>query len=419
MGSTPTWRAKYRLMKGLMMDKYTLTRIGCYLSLFMQAYCACTLPILFVSLMNLYGLNYLDLGIMIFLLYSIQILVDVIVAPLIERFSYRFFCLLTPITLILGVILFVMSPIIIPDNVRILFYIGICLISSSAGLIEVLVSPIIESLPSKNKEKSMSLLHSFYGIGVIFVVLFTSLAIVKFNDQMWQYIMLAFLFIPLIIFILFLKAKFIILTKKENQSHISYLKDFHFYIFLFAIMIGAAMEIIMSQFLSTFFVKTLNFPKIIGDMLGVISFAVTFTIGRLLFGLFGEKVNLSKILILGSIISFFSYTILILIDIEWIVIVSCFLCGFGVSLMWPGNLSLGAKFYKNPSPNYFGLMSAFGDLGAALFPFVIGVITNAFFSQSPFGLKFAFLIGSIISLISILLEIYIYILLKQKNKKGE
>ena len=182
MGSTPTWRAKYRLMKGLMMDKYTLTRIGCYLSLFMQAYCACTLPILFVSLMNLYGLNYLDLGIMIFLLYSIQILVDVIVAPLIERFSYRFFCLLTPITLILGVILFVMSPIIIPDNVRILFYIGICLISSSAGLIEVLVSPIIESLPSKNKEKSMSLLHSFYGIGVIFVVLFTSLAIVKFND---------------------------------------------------------------------------------------------------------------------------------------------------------------------------------------------------------------------------------------------
>lgn len=390
------------------MDNYKKTRLGCYLSLSMQAYCACCLPILFVSLINLYQLTYTDLGIMIFLLYSVQIIVDILVSPLLTKFGYKLFCLLTPLVLIFGVLIFVLSPVLIPSNVKILFFVGISIISMAAGLIEVLVSPLIEALPSKNKEKSMSLLHSFYGVGVIFVVSVTSLLVTLLDETFWQLIMVSFLFIPIVVFIIFLKANFVEVNKEQKKKdHLYYLKDYHFYFFLLAIMFGAAMEIIMSQWLSTFFVKTLHISKLIGDMLGVLSFAITFTIGRLGYSYLDQKYELNNLLIIGSLLSLISYLTLVFVDNIYIVILACLLCGIGVSLMWPGTLSVGAKYFHNPSPSYFGMMSAFGDLGAALFPYLIGLIVDLYFANNGFGLKFAFVVGSIISFFTVLIQIYL------------
>lgn len=397
-------------------NKYRWTRIGSYLSLSLQAYCACCLPILFVSLMEMYDLHYVDLGIMIFLLYTIQIVVDVIIPHFVDKFGFKPFALGAPIVLIFGCALFTLSPVIFPNNVRILFYIGISIISSAAGLLEILVSPIIEQISFDNKAKSMSILHGFYGVGVIFVTLVTSLLVIFLGEKYWQIIMSVFLVIPVVVFFIFLNAPFPSHEEnKEKKNKYNYLKDKMFYVFLFAICLGAGMEVTMNQWASTFFENALGLDKAIGDVLALGMFAVTFTIGRFLFGFLGHKVNLGHVLIAGASFTSLCYLALFFSSNDILSIIACALSGIGVSMMWPGTLSQGSKYYKNPSTIYFGLMSACGDIGAAVIPLLVGVIVDNM-SSDVIGLKYGMLFGCAISMTAIILEIIICVNVDKKVK---
>ena len=179
----------------------------------------------------------------------------------------------------------------------------------SGGLLEVLVSPVVEALPTKNKEKTMSMLHSFYCWGHMAVVLLSTVFFALFGVDNWRIMAVIWALVPLYNLFVFRKVPMCTLTEEgeKGMSFADLVRRPAFWILMVIMVCAGASEQAVSQWASTFAEQGLGVSKTIGDLTGPMFFAVCMGSSRLLYGLYGEKLNLKRAMILSGILCIFAY----------------------------------------------------------------------------------------------------------------
>lgn len=361
-----------------MNKKYTSTKIACYTGYFVQAIINNLAPLFYVIFQNEFGFDYTKISWLIMLNFVTQIFVDFISVKIIARLGYRGSVVAAHVFSSLGLVLLGILPRAMSSH-----YLGLVIsiitYATGSGLIEVLVSPIIEGLPLENKSGEMSLLHSFYCWGQASVVLFTTLFIKFAGGEHWDYAPLIWAVVPFINMFLFMKVPIIPpVPEGEDEMKVGQLfKSRNFIVFALLMSCAGASEIAMAQWASTFAETSLHVSKLTGDLLGPCMFALLMASGRVAYGFIGDKVDLRKVLTLSASLCVCAYLTATLAPGSAAPLVGCGLCGLSVATMWPGVFSLSAKYFPKGGTAMFAMLAMFGDLGCASGPWIAGLVTDA------------------------------------------
>ncbi len=413
-----------------MKNSFKRVKLACYSTNATMSVISNISPILFITFRTLYGISYSLLGLLVLANFVTQLVVDLIFSFFSHKFNIPLVVKLTPVISLAGLVVFTLAPIIFPSAVYLGLVLGTVIFSASSGLTEVLISPVIDTIPSENPEREMSKLHSIYAWGVVFVIVFSTFFIKLFGGENWQILTLILAVVPLIASLLFSGAKIPEMKTPENTTGaLKFLKYRELWICVFAIFLGGAAECTMAQWSSGYIEIALGIPKIYGDIFGVAVFGLTLALGRSLYAKFGK--NVTKILFLGAIGAFICYSFAAISNIAVIGLIACALTGFCVSMLWPGTLVVAAQIFPTGGVFIFALMAAGGDLGASLGPQLVGLIAdfaiknqalanfalNLGLSPESFGMRLGMLVGALFPLIAIF--IYLRIMNKAKSRKAE
>lgn len=398
-------------------NKYKITIFLCYLSYITQAIVVNFTPVLFVTFQNIYKITFEEIGRLVLINFLVQISVDYLSIKIIDRIGYRRTAIFAHLCSALGLILLCVLPQIVPNP-----YLGIVgstvVFAMGGGIIEVVISPLVDAIPSNEKSSAMSLLHSFYCWGQLLVVLFTTLALNFIGTLHWGYISCFWAIIPIICLIGFTKTPIAPMVTKDERLETKHLFSSKFFVAALIMMLctGSA-EMTLSQWASLFAEKGLGIPKMLGDIFGPCLFAVFMGSGRVAYGIWGKKINLRKTLMVCSSGCICTYLLTSLSHNAVISLFSCALTGLFVSLMWPGVISLSSARFPKGGALMFGFLALFGDLGCSLGPWISGLVSDAVSSsgelmKEQFGLKMGILSTTIFPVI---LLIILSLMKEQKN----
>ena len=362
-------------------------------------------PLLFVTFMETYDLSYEQMGFLVLVNFVTQIASDLIHSHLVDRYGVRPFITSGHALVVAGFFLLSLSPFIQPDNPYPFMILATVIFSYGGGILELLLSAIVAAIPSQEKAKAMSLLHSFYAWGFIFVVLFTTGGLALFTPQRWYYLPLIWAIVPLINFFLFLRVPLAPMVGHHERIRFRALLSSPFFILMIlTITLGGATEVTMSQWASTFAERSLGLTKEVGDLGGVLMFALFLGIGRHLFAQRGREKYIWHVMFLGSILSLISYLTVSISPYPVISLIACFLSGLGVSLLWPGSIVLSHRAFPHASAGMFALLAAAGDTGAGVGPYIVGLVSEANMGKGAGeALKSGFLAGAIYPLLLIII----------------
>lgn len=384
-----------------MTKNYNYTRVCCYIGYFVQAIINNFLPLLFVTFNTGYGISLERLGTLFVINFCTQIAVDIISVKIIDTVGYKNTALLAHVLAATGLTLLAILPRVM-DNTYLAIIISVLFYAFGSGLIEVIISPIIEYLPSDGKAASMSLLHSFYCWGQLVTVLLTTVLFLAIGIKNWSYISLIWATVPFINLFLFIKAPIVVPeSEREHKRNKDIFKEADFYIMLLVMLCAGASELAVSQWASAFAETALHLDKAAGDLLGPCAFALFMGTGRVIYGVIGEKINIKRAMLFCAVLCFVSYIVIALSPSAMVSLIFCAICGFSVSVMWPGTLSMSAARFVTGGALMFGLLAAFGDLGCSAGPWVTGIIAD------KFGLNKGFLLSAIFPLFMIFVIIYL------------
>ena len=360
-----------------MSKRYMSTKIACYTGYFVQAIINNLAPLFYVVFQNEFGINYTKISWLIMLNFITQLFVDIISVKVISKLGYRVSIVLAHIFSSVGLCLLGILPRAM-ENSYIGLVIPIIIYAIGSGLIEVLVSPIVEGLPLENKSGEMSLLHSFYCWGQMSVVLLTTVAIKFAGSANWVYAPICWAIIPFINMFMFMKVPiFPPVPEGEDEMKVSELFKSGTFILLAVLMLcSGASELAMSQWASTFAEKSLGVDKLTGDLLGPCLFAFLMASGRVVFGLAGDKIDIKKVLGFSAALCVASYLISTLSKNPIASLIGCGLCGLSVATMWPGVFSFAAKIFPRGGTPLFAMLAVFGDFGCAFGPWLAGVVSD-------------------------------------------
>ncbi len=413
-----------------MKNAFKRVKLACYSTNATMSVIANISPLLFITFRSLYGISYSLLGLLVLVNFVTQLTVDLIFSFFSHKFNIPLVVKLTPLISLTGVIIFTLAPIIFPSSVYLGLVIGTVIFSSSGGLAEVLISPVIDAIPSENPEREMSKLHSIYAWGVVFVIIFSTLFLRIFGGQNWQYLTLILAAVPLVASLLFWGAEIPEMTTPKNTSGaLKLLKCRELWICVLAIFLGGAAECTMAQWSSGYLEIALGIQKLWGDIFGVAIFGLTLALGRSLYAKFGK--NVTKVLLFGAIGATACYLITAISNIAVIGLIACALTGFCVSMLWPGTLVVASEKFPTGGIFIFALMASGGDLGASIGPQLVGLIADMAIenpalvdfaskiglSAESLGMRLGMLVGALFPLIAIF--VYLYVMKKTKRKACE
>ncbi len=356
---------------------YKHTRYACYLAYISGAIINSFAPLLFVIFQKDFGISLMELSVVISANFTIQLVVDFLCSKNVEKIGYRRTLIIALIMAVLGMAFLGILPKLIDAFTGIMTSVVFYAIGS--GMLEVMVSPTIEALPSDTKTSDMSLLHSFYCWGCVFVIIFSTLFFKIFGVGNWSYLCFLLALVPSITMLLFFKVPIIPFGK--NVESISYREIFSngmFRIFLIVMICSGASEIAMSQWASYFAETGLGVSKTVGDLLGPCLFAVAMGISRVLFSKFGEKTDTYNVLLAGSVICVSGYALTALSKNPVISLIGCGIVGFGSAVMWPATLSLAARYCAFGGMTLFGLLAMGGDIGCSIGPALVAKVSTHF-----------------------------------------
>lgn len=353
---------------------YKHTTLACYLGMISQAIVNNLAPLLFIIFKDEFRVSDEQLGRLILFNFGTQIVADVLATRFADRMGYRLTSRLAEAFCAVGLIMMGILPRVMPNP-----YAGLCvaavLYALGGGLIEVVISPIIESLPGDAKDKAMSLAHSFYCWGQMAVVIFTTLALKVFGRAAWVYLPLAWAVIPVGNFLLFRWVPLMPTVPEEKRTRMGELfKNRVFLIGMVMMICSGSSEIAMSQWSSLFVEETLGVSKTVGDLLGPCMFALTMALGRMFYGIKGDRINLERMLMLSAGLCVVCYALTVFVPA--LTLVGCALCGLSVAIMWPGTLSDGAKRFPMAGTALFGLYAICGDIGCSVGPWLTGLVSD-------------------------------------------
>lgn len=385
-----------------MKDKYQKTMYACFAGYIVQAIVNNFVPLLFLTFESSYNIPLSQITMLITFNFGIQLIVDLLSTKFVDRIGYRVSIVMAHIFAAGGLIGLVVLPDLLPNAFAGLL-VAVVIYAIGGGLIEVLISPIMESCPTENKEKAMSLLHSFYCWGHVGVVLLSTLFFKLFGIGNWKILALIWAVIPIVNGIVFCKAPIASLIEdgETGMSLRDLCRNQMFWILMLMMVCAGASEQAVSQWASTFAEQGLGVTKTIGDMAGPMAFAILMGSARAFYGKFGEKIDLDKFMMGSSLLCVIAYLCISLSPSPLISLVGCAVCGLSVGIMWPGTFSKASATLKNGGTAMFALLALAGDVGCSGGPTLVGFVTG----QMSNNLKLGILAGIVFPILLIVAEI--------------
>ena len=365
---------------------YNRTKIACYFGFITQAISANFVPLLFMTFYRTYGITYADLALIPITFYITQLIVDLFCAKFVDRIGYRKSIVISQLTSGAGLALLAFIPDIFPRPFTgILLCVVIYAIGS--GLIEVLCSPIIEACPFENKSSMMSLLHSFYCWGAVGTILLSTVFFMLFGTEHWRILACLWAVIPLANVYNFAVCPIEpIVSDGESMTIPELFRTGIFWLFVLLMVCAGASEISMAQWASAFAESSLGVSKTVGDLLGPCGFAVFMGISRVLYGRYGEKMDLSRFMIASGILCLCAYFLAAFALLPVMGLIGCILCGFSVGIMWPGSISISSSKLPKGGTALFAFLALAGDLGGSAGPAIVGNVSQMFGENIRYGL---------------------------------
>ncbi len=356
-----------------MKDKYQKTVYACFVGYIVQAIVNNFVPLLFLTFEKNYNIPLSRITMLITFNFGIQLIIDLLSAKFVDKIGYRVSIVLAHVFSAVGLISLVILPELFSDAFIGLF-IAVVIYAIGGGLIEVLISPIVESCPSDNKEKAMSLLHSFYCWGHVGVVLLSTAFFRLFGIENWKLMALIWAVVPIVNGIAFTKVPIASLIEEgETGMTIKELcRNKVFWILMLMMLCAGASEQGVSQWASTFAELGLGVSKTVGDLAGPMAFALLMGSARAFYGKWGERLNLDQFMIGSSILCIICYLCISLAPSAFVSLVGCAVCGFSVGIMWPGTFSKASVSLRNGGTSLFALLALAGDVGCSGGPTLVG-----------------------------------------------
>lgn len=378
------------MMEGIQQNKnYGKTLIACYLGFVTQAITANYTPLLFLTFKGVYELTLEKIALIPFTFYLTQLLIDLAASKYADKIGYRTCVVVSQLISAAGLIAMLILPELLPSPF-IGILISVVLYAIGSGLIEVLVSPIVEACPFKNKDGMMSLLHSFYCWGAVAVIIVSTLFFVLFGIGNWKILTLLWALIPLANAVNFLTCPIERLTESDGGSSIRNLLSFPLFWMLILLMVCAgASESSMAQWASAFTEASLGVSKILGDLAGPCLFAAFMGVARMLYGKMSTRLNLENTMLISGLLCVVCYLVAALAAVPFMGLAGCAVCGLAVGIMWPGTLSLSSRKCPRGGTAMFAFLALAGDFGATVSPTLVGHISEMYGDNLKAGLLVA------------------------------
>lgn len=356
---------------------YDCTIWACFIGYIVQAIVNNFVPLLFLTFQRTYHIPLQQITLLVTFNFGIQLLTDLLSVAFVDRMGYQASMVLAHILSALGLICLT----VLPEWMGHPFagiLISVIVYAVGGGLLEVLVSPVVEACPSTHKEKAMSMLHSFYCWGHVGVVLFSSIFFKLAGIENWKLLAVLWAVIPILNALVFTRVPIApVLPEGEEGMTIGTLFQNRTFWLLFVMMICAgASEQSVSQWASLFAEKGLGISKTAGDLAGPMAFAVLMGASRAFYGNYGEKINLDRFMAVSSVLCILSYLCLVFMPVPVLSLAGCALCGLSVGIMWPGTFSRASKALPAGGTALFALLALGGDIGCSGGPSLVGMVSG-------------------------------------------
>ena len=356
---------------------YKKTLIACYLGFITQAISSNFAPLLFLTFKSTYGISLEMIALIPMVFYLTQLLVDLVAIKFADKVGYRPCVVVSQLVSSGGLILMAFLPELLP-NAFVGILISVVLYAIGSGLVEVLLSPIVEACPFENKAGVMSLLHSFFCWGSVGVILGSTIFFAIFGIENWKFLAIIWALVPLVNTVNFLSCPIERLVEDGKGMRVSQLLKQPVFLLMILLMVCAgASEATMTQWASAFTESALGVSKTIGDLAGPCLFAVFMGLARVFYGKKSDKLDLTKVMLICSSLCVACYLLAALSPISIIGLAGCALCGLSVGIMWPGTLCISSQKCPTGGTALFAFLALAGDLGAAAGPTIVGGIADA------------------------------------------
>ena len=370
-----------------MKNQYNKTVAACFVGYIVQAVVNNFVPLLFLTFQRTYHIPLSQITLLVTFNFGIQLLVDLLSVGFVDRIGYRASMVAAHVLSAAGLILLTILPEILPSPFTGILT-AVMVYAVGGGLLEVLVSPVVEACPSDNKEKAMSMLHSFYCWGHVGVVLLSTLFFHAAGTENWKVLALLWAVIPVLNAFLFVKVPMAALIEEgETGLRVTELFGIRmFWILLVMMVCAGASEQAVSQWASTFAEKGLGISKTAGDLAGPMAFAVLMGASRAFYGKYGDRINLDRFMVYSSVLCILSYLGISLLPIPQLSLIACAVCGLSVGIMWPGTFSKAAAALPRGGTAMFALLALGGDVGCSGGPTVVGLVSGTLGDDLKMGI---------------------------------
>ena len=359
-------------------------------------------PLLFLTFASDYQLTLDKITLITTINFAVQLLVDLLATKVIDKVGYRKCIVFAHICAAMGLFGLAFLPT-VSGNAYMGILVAVVLYAIGGGIIEVLISPIVEACPTKKKEAAMSLLHSFYCWGHVGVVLLSTLFFRIYGIENWKIMACIWAVVPLFnVFYFLMVPIYPIAGEHEKMSLRTMLKQKVFWLLMIVMVCAGASEQAFSQWASAFAESALGVSKMVGDLAGPCAFAVCMGTARALYGKYSDKVPLKKVMIGSAVLCILCYLLAALSPNPLFGLLGCAVCGFSVGIFWPGTFSIAAWNLPGAGTAMYALMALAGDVGCSSGPTLVGMVANSCGGDLKAGLMLA-IIFPILILMGILM----------------
>lgn len=358
-------------------NQYNKTITACFAGYIVQAAVNNFTPLLFLFFQRNYDILLSQITLLVTFNFGIQLLVDLLSVGFVDKIGYRISMVAAHVLAAAGLILLTVLPEMLPSPFAGIL-IAVMIYAVGGGLLEVLVSPVVEACPSDNKEKAMSMLHSFYCWGHAGVVLISTLFFYTAGIENWKILAVIWALIPIANAFAFTKVPIAPLME-EGETGLRLKELFKikvFWVLLIMMICAGASEQAVSQWASTFAEKGLGISKTAGDLAGPMAFAVLMGTSRLFYGKYGDRIHLEKFMIYSSCLCILSYLGISLLPVPLLSLAACAVCGMSVGIMWPGTFSKASAALPRGGTAMFAFLALGGDVGCSGGPTVVGMVSG-------------------------------------------
>lgn len=370
-----------------MKNQYNKTITACFVGYIVQAVVNNFVPLLFLFFQQSCHIPLSQITLLVTFNFGLQLLVDLLSVGFVDRIGYRASMILAHVLSAAGLLFLTVLPDVLPVPFAGIL-ISVMVYAVGGGLLEVLVSPVVEACPSDNKEKAMSMLHSFYCWGHAGVVLISTVFFYAVGIDNWKILAMLWALIPIFNAFVFTKVPIAPLID-EGESGMKLKELFKvktFWILLIMMVCAGASEQSVSQWASTFAEKGLGISKAVGDLAGPMSFAVLMGLSRAFYGKFGERIDLERFMVFSCCLCIVSYLSISLVPVPQLSLVACAVCGLSVGIMWPGTFSKASAALPRGGTAMFALLALGGDVGCSGGPTLVGMVSGALGDNLKMGI---------------------------------